>query len=195
MVASSPRPPSASLIVRSLPKPQGTAHNSWNANLASSRAEVQICRRFCILGAADVLLAMQKVVGSNPSAALEKTCICRSFSLRQSPCSSASGRTDSGLAVRRLSAASRKNARFAGRFSFVRTEVILQACRRSGVPPAAGVGWLFLQTARSCARTPADAPPVIPILGGESDFSPDTLEVDLGPHSSASPGPPPRALR
>jgi hypothetical protein len=66
MVASSPRPPSASLIVRSLSKPQGTAHDSWNANLASSRAEVQICRRFCILGAADVLLAMQKVEGSNP---------------------------------------------------------------------------------------------------------------------------------
>jgi hypothetical protein len=113
------------------------------------------------------------------SAALEKTCICRSFSLRQSPCSSASGRTDSGLAVRRLSAASRKNAPFAGRFSFVRTEVILQACRRSSVPPAAGVGWLFLQTARSCARTPADAPPVVPILGGESDFSPDTVRSTL----------------
>jgi hypothetical protein len=66
MVASSPRPPSASLIVRSLSKPQGTAHDSLNANLASSHAEVQICRRFCILGAADVLLAMQKVEGSNP---------------------------------------------------------------------------------------------------------------------------------
>jgi hypothetical protein len=46
---------------------------------------------------------------------------------RQSPCSSASGRTDSGLAVRRSSAPFKKNARFAGRFSLVRTEVILQA--------------------------------------------------------------------
>ena len=43
-----------------------------------------------------------------PSAASEKACICRSFSLLQSPCSAASGRTHSGLAVRRLSAASRK---------------------------------------------------------------------------------------
>ena len=38
----------------------------------------------------------------------EKTCICRSFSLEQSPCSSASGRTDSGLAVGRSSADPRK---------------------------------------------------------------------------------------
>jgi hypothetical protein len=43
-----------------------------------------------------------------PSAALGKPVFCRCFSLRQSPCSSASGRTDSGLAVRRSSAASRK---------------------------------------------------------------------------------------
>ena len=66
--------------------------------------------------------------GFESLAALKKASICRSFSLRrQSPCSSASGRTDSGLAVRRSSAPFKKNARFAGRFSLVRTEVILQA--------------------------------------------------------------------
>jgi hypothetical protein len=38
-----------------------------------------------------------------PSAALGKACICRPFSSQQSSCSSASGRTESGLAVRRSS--------------------------------------------------------------------------------------------
>ena len=67
MAASSlVRPPSASLIVRSLSKSPASAHNSWNANLPSSSPEVTICRRFCILGAADLLLAMQKVEDSNP---------------------------------------------------------------------------------------------------------------------------------
>src|SRR5215207_3556755 len=42
---------------------------------------------------------------------LSKNPFFAGFSLRQSPCSSASGRTDSGLAVRRSSAASRENAR------------------------------------------------------------------------------------
>jgi hypothetical protein len=40
--------------------------NSWNASVPSNAAEVSICRRFWVVGAGDVLLAMQKVVGSNP---------------------------------------------------------------------------------------------------------------------------------
>jgi hypothetical protein len=35
---------------------------------------------FCILGAAGLLLAMQKVEGSNPFSRFHKACICRSFS-------------------------------------------------------------------------------------------------------------------
>ena len=67
MAASSRvRPPSASLIVRSLSKPPVSAHNSWNASVRSTRPDTPICRHFCILGAADLLLAMQKVEGSNP---------------------------------------------------------------------------------------------------------------------------------
>jgi hypothetical protein len=67
MATSSPvRPPAASLIVRSLSKPPVSAHNSRNESLRSSRKEAPICRRFCIPGAADLLLAMQKVEGSNP---------------------------------------------------------------------------------------------------------------------------------
>ena len=56
----------------------------------------------------------------------EKRAFAGLFSLRQSPCSSASGRTDSGLAVGRSSAVPRKNGLFAGRFWFVRTEVLLR---------------------------------------------------------------------
>jgi hypothetical protein len=67
MAASSlVRPPSPSLIVRSLSKPPVAAHNSWNASVRSTRPETPISRHFCILGAAALLLAMQKVEGSNP---------------------------------------------------------------------------------------------------------------------------------
>jgi hypothetical protein len=66
------RPPSASPIVRSLSKPPVSAHNSRNARVRSRRPETPICRRFCILGAADLLLAMQKVEGSNPFSRLKK---------------------------------------------------------------------------------------------------------------------------
>jgi hypothetical protein len=59
----------------------------------------------------------------------------------------------------------RGNARYAGRFWVVRTEVPLQARRRSSVLPAAAVSRLALQTARSRERMPADAIPAIPLLG------------------------------
>jgi hypothetical protein len=66
-----------------------------------------------------------------------------------------------------------------GRPADMALEVILQACRRSSVLPAAAVGRLFLQTARSCARTPAGALPAIRSSGAESDFSPDTVRSTL----------------
>ena len=134
-----------------------------------------ICRDFCTQGAADLLLAMQKVVGSNPISRFRKTCICRSSSLRQSPCSSASGRTDSGPAADGSSAIPKKTP-------------CLQAHSGSSEPksfcgpaegrvfrlvrPLASCSW---KPARSCARTPARARPAIPIPRGESDFSPDTV--------------------
>jgi hypothetical protein len=97
--------------------------------------------------------------------------------LQQSPCSSASGRTDSGLAARRSSAASRKRP-VCRPILVVRTEVILQAVEGRVFAWCGRVG-LFLQMARSCARTPAGALPAIPILRGESDFSPDTVRSTL----------------
>ena len=51
---------------------------------------------------------MQKVEGSNPFSRSQKACICRPFLRAQSHCSSASGRTDSGLAAGRSSAVPRK---------------------------------------------------------------------------------------
>jgi hypothetical protein len=63
----------------------------------------------------------------------------------QSACGSASGRTDPGLAAGPIVGRSKKNTRFAGQFWFVRTEVLLWACRRSSVRPGAAVGRLFLQ--------------------------------------------------
>jgi hypothetical protein len=46
------------------------------------------------------------------------------------------------------------NALFAGRFWFVRTEVLLRACRRSGVRPAAAVTPTPAATPRSCGQRP-----------------------------------------
>ena len=100
-----------------------------------------------------------------PSAASRKACICRSFSLRQSPCSSASGRTDSGLAVRRSSAASRKRP---GLQADSRSSELKSFCR-----PAEGrVFRLLLRLAGcSCKRhvlahgRPPTRWPAIPILG------------------------------
>jgi hypothetical protein len=121
-----------------------------------------------------VLLAMQKVEGSNPFSRFEKGLLCRSFSLRRSPCSSASGRTDSGLAVRRSAAASRKTP---GLQADSRSSELKSLCRPAGGRVFARCGrWRAVsQTARSCARTPVGAPPAIRILRGESDFSPDTV--------------------
>jgi hypothetical protein len=88
---------------------------------------------------------MQKVVGSNPISRFRKglylqaffacavgLCVCVGSDLL---------RTRRGPIVGR----SKKNGLFAGRFWFVRTEVLLQACRRSSVPAAAAVGRLVLQ--------------------------------------------------
>ena len=125
---------------------------------------------------------MQKVEGSNPFSRFEEGLHLQVFSLRQSPCSSAPGRTDSGLATSRSSAASRKRP-ICRQFSVIRTEVILQApaagrafvcCGRWPAVPANGT---FLRTDLVPARWPAIHP------RGESDFSPDTVRPTLGPAS------------
>ena len=85
-----------------------------------------------------------------PSAASEKARICRLFSRAQSACASASGRTDSGPRADRRPF--QGNALFAGRFWFVRTEVLLRACRTSGVLPAGGVRTTLAATARSSGQ-------------------------------------------
>ena len=107
-----------------------------------------------------------------PSAASQKAYICRSFSSRQSPCSSASGRTDSGLAVRRSSVASRKR-RFAGHS---RSSELKSFCR-----PAEGQAFGRVRPLPdSCCNgtilrtAPAGAIPPIAALGGQSGFSPET---------------------
>jgi hypothetical protein len=123
---------------------------------------------------------MQKVEGSNPFSRFRKTCICRSFSLQQSLSSSVSGRTDSGLAVRRSSAASRNRPPLAGQFWFVRTEVILQACRTSGARPAAAVTPSLAATTRSCGQRPPARYQRSRHLGA-SPVSVRNREVNLGP--------------
>jgi hypothetical protein len=72
-----------------------------------------------------------------PPAALQKACICRPFQSRQSPCSSASGRTDSGLAVRRSSAASRKTPALQADH---RSSELKSFCRPAGGPVFACCG-------------------------------------------------------
>ena len=57
-----------------------------------------LCRHITKEAALHVLLAMQKVVGSNPISRFGRPAICGSLSLDQSGSASASGRTDSGLA-------------------------------------------------------------------------------------------------
>jgi hypothetical protein len=124
---------------------------------------------------------MQKVEGSNPFSRSQKgTHLQAFFACAVGLCVCVGS---DWLRTRRwpIVGRSKKNGLFAGRFWFVRTEVLLRACRRSSVPPAAGVGRLFLQTARSCTRAPARARPAIPIPRGESDFSPDTVRPTLCP--------------
>ena len=64
-----------------------------------------ICRKIRPIGVASGSACQQKVVGFGSHQPLSEDLRLQVFSLRQSPCASASGRTDSGLAVRRSSAA------------------------------------------------------------------------------------------
>ena len=122
------------------------------------------------------LLAMQKVEGSKPFSRFAKACICRPFWFRQSPCSSASGRTDSGLAARRSSAASRKTA---GLQADSRSSELKSFCRpkvdRS--PAAATAGCPSERQVLAHGRLPARCP-AIPCRGA-SPISVRYLEVDL----------------
>jgi hypothetical protein len=123
-------------------------------------------------------------------------CFAGVFRWQQSPCSSASCRTDSGLAVRRSSAASRKTL---GLQADSRSSELKSFCR-----PAGSRVFRLLRRLAGCsrkrhvlARDACRALPATPILGGESSFSPDTVRSTFGPHSD--PGepwlPPPRTLR
>jgi hypothetical protein len=112
-----------------------------------------VCRHFAGPWQTQQLLAMQKVEGSNPFSRSQKACICRPF-LRASRLVRLRrvGLTpDSPRADRRPFQGKRW---FAGRFWFVRTEVLLWACRRSGVRPAAAVSPTRAATARSCGQRP-----------------------------------------
>jgi hypothetical protein len=50
-----------------------------------------------------------------------------------------------------------------------------------------GLPGYFLQMAGSCAWNLPTAPPAVPILAGESGFSPDTVRPTLGPAQRAGP--------
>jgi hypothetical protein len=114
-----------------------------------------------------------------PSAASQKACIRRSFLLRQSPGSSASGRTEAGLAVRRSPAGSKENARLQ---ADSRSSELKSFCRPAGgrafclLRPLAGCSCKghVLAHGRLLARCQRSRS-----SGGESDLSPDTVRSTL----------------
>jgi hypothetical protein len=97
---------------------------------------------------------MQKVEGSNPFSRSQKgTHLQAFFACAVGLCVCVGS---DRLRTRRwpIVGRSKKNGLFAGRFWFVRTEVLLRACRRSGVRPAAAVTPTPAATARSCGQRP-----------------------------------------
>jgi hypothetical protein len=73
MAASSlVRPPPASLIVRSLSKPRYLLMIPGKQACGQCSRKRRFAGIFCPLGVADLLLAMQKVVGSNPISRSQK---------------------------------------------------------------------------------------------------------------------------
>jgi hypothetical protein len=91
---------------------------------------------------------MQKVEGSNPFSRFGEGLHLQVFSSEQSPSASASCRTETGLAADRIGGGSTKSGLFAGGFSLVRTEVILQGLQKVERSSAAAVGRLFLHGSR-----------------------------------------------
>jgi hypothetical protein len=174
IVSALPRPPSAfggSPGAHWVPKLPVIGVNSRPAvdgahGLKSERLQAVLCdarfRGYC--------LPCRRSRVRIPSAASEKACICRSFSFAQSLSSSASGRTDSGLAVRRSSAASRKTP---GLQADSRSSELKSFCRPAEgrvfrlLRPLAGCSCKWQS---SCAWTPAGELPAIPILGGPVRF-------------------------
>jgi len=67
------------LIVRSLSKPLRFRPNSWNAHSWEPAGDLPICRHFGPICEAELLLAMQKVEGSNPFSRSRKTCDLQVF--------------------------------------------------------------------------------------------------------------------
>jgi hypothetical protein len=143
----------------------------WRHPLA--RQKRPMCRDIPRCAESRALLAMQKVEGSNPFSRFRKTRVLQVFLVGQSPCSSASGRTDSGLAARRSSAASRKtpglqaDSRSSELKSFCRPAEARVFCR---LRPIAG----FLQTAPLAYGSQPARWQRSRSAGGESDFSPET---------------------
>ena len=114
-----------------------------------------------------------------PSAALEKACICRSFCWSSSPCSSASGRTDSGLAAGQSPAASRKTP--GCRPILVRPNRSPSAgLQKVEGSPAAAVTPTPAATARSCGQRPPARYQRSRSLGPVR-FQSGNREVHLGP--------------
>jgi hypothetical protein len=128
-----------------------------------------------------------------PSAALRKACICRPFFVRSRLVRLRRvGLTPDSPRADRLSF--QGNALFAGRFWFVRTEVLLRTCRRSGVLPVAAVSPTLAAAARSCGRRPTARYQRSRSLGPVR-FQSGNREVDLGPlRDLASHGPQSREL-
>ena len=116
---------------------------------------------------------MQTVEGSNPFSRSQRPAFAGLFLRAQSHCSSASGRTDSGLAAGRSSAVPRKTPCLQADSGSSEPKSFLRTCRRSGVRPAAAVIPTPAATARSCGA-PAGAIPAVALLGGQSGFSPET---------------------
>ena len=139
---------------------------------------------------------MQKVVGSNPISRFREDLHLQVFFVGAVGwCVCVAGQSsDNGSRLSRVTALGRWSC--AGILVATRTADLLQACRRSSVPAAAAVGRLSCKRHVLAHGRLAGAPPAIPTLEGESDFSPDTVRSILAPHSH--PGEPrlpaPRAL-
>jgi hypothetical protein len=138
----------------SVRKPPRFRGISWKASLIACSSETGILQDFS-WDARDPTfrLPCRRSRVRIPSAASQKACICRPFWSRQSPCSSVSGRTDSGLAPGRSSAVPQKTP-VCRPFWSVRTQVLLRGMQKVGYSPAAAVTPTPAPTARPSGQRP-----------------------------------------
>jgi hypothetical protein len=80
------------------PQTSGNRREIPDTGVSYASVTQRVCRQFVAGPLPHLLLAMQKVEGSNPISRFGRPAICGSLSLDQSGSASASGRTDSGLA-------------------------------------------------------------------------------------------------